>query len=395
MLADESLVFEDDKNKQKKDKTKKNSAPAFNKSNYWRICSCDEPSYLKSAWLVGPSKAVIKNKSEGVIEIDNGSGVSSNATNNSADSKTQSESYSILNSFLGLNLFLEDDNDKTEVNTVLQDNDKTEVNTVTQDDDKTEVNTAPQNNTSGGSGMIVRVGIKGNGFTEWSIQIKQHVDRVKGLIKIGSFKEAYELASNKLDSDGIVINKAETYIIKKDNAEGINKIFPPFIGHCRYAIQAGTLGKSGQTDANLKIFLAVAPINAATKKPEDDCVFEQAYNVSGNVTDGSIGLAIAKIVHASRDSADDKDSFINSLFKSGKSDKDSESSAVEYINDFLKNAFRTPGDHTMYSNFIAIKQYISNLLNDKLLEESSYTLGGSVVSETDIPSQFNNWLIWY
>jgi len=377
---------------------------------------------LKSAWLIGPSKA-IKSKSKGaIIEfVSNSDNQQSNdsvnasdstnnssnkdnttssdnnnsSTNNSNNNQSQSESYSILDSFLGLNLLLEESDDTP-----------TQVNN-REDDDKTEVNPAPQNNSSNTSSdsVIVRVGIKDTGFTDWHIKILQHVDKVKGLIKRGSFKEAYNLASNKIDGDGIIISKAETYIIKKQNAKDINKAFPPFIGHCRYAIDAGTVDDSrdSSNDANLTISLAVAPINAVTKKPKDGAVFNMSYDVVGDITGGKVGSAIASISKAVRDSSDNKNTFVNSLFNSddryNSDDKDSETSKADYLSKFLHKAFRTPGDHTMYSNFIAIKKYIKQCLDKKLLQETKdgYTLGGSPISsETSIPPQFkNNWLIWY
>lgn len=353
-------------------------------SNVWKISEIsisspderfsNEGKMLKSMWMLGPSKAVI---SKGVItDLGNTGSDTSNTDNNentgdaSTDNKEQStntgsesfrHTYSILEAFSHLHKLYEDSTGEDSNNKSNDNGGK---------DNEVEVGKFSY---SAGNVYEFNVGIEDEGYTTWKVAIDSRSDigSVKNAIRAKKFKEAYNIASKSVKSDGLVPLSCTTYI-RKDPG-GKKDIQPPFIGHCRYAIDSGYESEyrsSGDKDG-LTLCLAVAPINGRTKKPDEDVVIQAVYNVTGDITGGVIGKLAASATSKIRDKALGTDS---KRYRDS-DDKDSEESQSDELSDWLHKKFRCVGDHTMYNNFRSLREFIKKQVAAGNLELEALFVG--------------------
>lgn len=208
------------------------------------------------------------------------------------------------------------------------------------------------------------VGIEDEGFTKWKIAIDARADdeAVINAIKSKKLKQAYQIASRSVKSDGLVPLSATTYINKKPS------IPPAFIGHCRYGFDSGS---DEGAESDLTICLAVAPINARTKKPDEKTVIKAIYNVTGDITGGALGNLLVNI----KNSLDNKGN--NSYGRYNDEDTDSEQSKSDELSKYLKKVFKCVGDHTMYDEFLKIRKFIKKHLDSNSLELQSVSIGSN------------------
>lgn len=345
----------------------------------------NEGKMLKSMWMLGPSKAVI---SKGVItDLGNtSSGTSDNNDNTgdaSADNKEQStntnseafcHTYSILEAFSHLHKLYED---STGEDSNQQSNDN---------GDKDNEAQVGKFSYSEGNVYEFNVGIVDEGYTTWKVAIDSRADAgsVKNAIRAKKFKEAYNIASKSVKSDGLVPLSCTTYIRKAPG--GKKDIQPPFIGHCRYAIDSGYESEyrsSGDKDG-LTLCLAVAPINGRTKKPDEDVVIQAVYNVTGDITGGVIGKLAASATSKIRDKALGTDS--SNRYRDS-DDKDSEDNQSDELSDWLHKKFRCVGDHTMYNNFKSLREFIKKQVAAGNLELEALFVGNGRSGSHPINSQ--------
>lgn len=319
---------------------------SFNESDYELACeyTLDEEDrnsaigrYIKNAWIIGPSKAV---KSFGKIILEDKAPSSSNKSTSNTKSNTddnKKESYSIFNSNLSLRYntkFEADGKSSSEVPVF--------------------------------SSFTVKVGIEGNGYTEWKVLLKNlnALIPVKTAIKAGAFKEAYNFASNDKESDGLIVVSVKTFIA---NNTDTRECLPPFMGHCRYGFDAGS--EDTNIDANT-ICLAIAPIDAKNNKPSQDLIFRSTYSVVGDITDGILG----DILNFAKDATKKVGSQVIPGLSSGSDrrysdDKESdEQKATNKLSDFLHKKFKCVGDQNMYPQFKQICDYIKRNVSNKRLE---------------------------
>ena len=363
-------------------------------SNVWKISELsisspderfsNEGKMLKSMWMLGPSKAVI---SKGVItDLGNTGSDTSDNNDNTSDSSTDNKeqstntnseafchTYSILEAFSHLHKLYEDSEGK-DSNQQGNDNGGT--------DDEVKVGKFSY---SEGNVYEFNVGIEDEGYTTWKVAIDSRADAgsVKNAIRAKKFKEAYNIASKSVKSDGLVPLSCTTYIRKAPC--GKKDIQPPFIGHCRYAIDSGYESEyrsSGDKDG-LTLCLAVAPINGRTKKPDEDVVIQAVYNVTGDITGGVIGKLAASATSKIRDKALGTDS---NRYKDS-DDKDSEESQSDELSDWLHKKFRCVGDHTMYNNFKSLREFIKKQVAAGNLELEALFVGNGRSGSHPINSQ--------
>ena len=366
-------------------------------SNVWKISELsisspderfsNEGKMLKSMWMLGPSKAVI---SKGVItDLGNTGGDASdndNASGSSTDNKEQStntnseafcHTYSILEAFSHLHKLYED-SEGEDSNQQGNDNAGT--------GDKVEVGKFSY---SEGNVYEFNVGIEDEGYTTWKVAIDSRADAgsVKNAIRAKKFKEAYNIASKSVKSDGLVPLSCTTYIRKAPG--GKKDIQPPFIGHCRYAIDSGYESEyrsSGDKDG-LTLCLAVAPINGRTKKPDEDVVIQAVYNVTGDITGGVIGRLAASATSKIRDKALGTDSSKRYRYSD---DEDSEENQSDELSDWLHKKFRCVGDHTMYNNFKSLRDFIKKQVAAGNLELEALFVGNGSSGSRPIDAQVSN-----
>lgn len=346
----------------------------------------NEGKMLKSMWMLGPSKAVI---SKGVItDLGNtGSETSDNENTGdaSADNKEQSttdnesfyHTYSILEAFSHLHKLYEDGSGE---DSNQQSNDNSGK------DNEVEVGKFSY---SEGNVYEFNVGIVDEGYTTWKVAIDSRSDAgsVINAIRAKKFKEAYNIASKSVKSDGLVPLSCTTYI-RKDPG-GKKDIQPPFIGHCRYAIDSGYESEyrsSGDKDG-LTLCLAVAPINGRTKKPDEDVVIQAVYNVTGDITGGVIGKLAASATSKIRDKALGTDS--SNRYRDS-DDKDSEENESDELSDWLHKKFRCVGDHTMYNNFRSLREFIKKQVAAGNLELETLFVGNGKYGSHPINAQVSS-----
>lgn len=346
----------------------------------------NEGKMLKSMWMLGPSKAVI---SKGVItDLGNtGSDTSDNENTGdaSADNKEQSttdneafcHTYSILEAFSHLHKLYEDSSGE-DSNQQSNDNGGK--------DNEVEVGKFSY---SEGNVYEFNVGIVDEGYTTWKVAIDSRSDAgsVMNAIRAKKFKEAYNIASKSVKSDGLVPLSCTTYI-RKDPG-GKKDIQPPFIGHCRYAIDSGYESEyrsSGDKDG-LTLCLAVAPINGRTKKPDEDVVIQAVYNVTGDITGGVIGKLAASATSKIRDKALGADS--SNRYRDS-DDKDNEENKSDELSDWLHKKFRCVGDHTMYNNFRSLREFIKKQVAAGNLELEALFVGNGRSGSHPINAQVSS-----
>ena len=368
-------------------------------SNVWKISELsisspderfsNEGKMLKSMWMLGPSKAVI---SKGVItDLGNTGSETSNTDNNdntgdaSTNNKEQStntnseafyHTYSILEAFSHLHKLYED---STGEDSNQQSNDN---------GDKDNEVQVGKFSYSEGNVYEFNVGIVDEGYTTWKVAIDSRADAgsVKNAIRAKKFKEAYNIASKSVKSDGLVPLSCTTYIRKAPG--GKKDIQPAFIGHCRYAIDSGYESEyrsSGDKDG-LTLCLAVAPINGRTKKPDEDVVIQAVYNVTGDITGGVIGKLAASATSKIRDKALGTDS---NRYKDS-DDEDSEESQSDELSDWLHKKFRCVGDHTMYNNFKSLREFIKKQVSAGNLELEALFVGNGRSGSHPIDAQVSS-----
>ena len=207
-----------------------------------------------------------------------------------------------------------------------------------------------------GAHIYVQVLLPNEGYTKWHILVNKEIQdttslkAISNFIQSKKFKEAYKYASSKVNSDGLVFMSAETYLNKDQTI--------PFLGRCRYAINASDDEDSGEDQS---ISFAVAPINCVTKKPDEAYVFLTKYNITGDFTNGKAGELYASLVRH----LDDVNAGKARL---GQSSNDSDDDTTDELDKFLTDIFKTPGDDSMYNRFLQIRDYINDCIKDNTLE---------------------------
>lgn len=250
---------------------------------------------------------------------------SDNAANDSDDEHSQSDS---------------DSNDDS-------DNDEAQDTEDNNNDESTSDNTF-----NAGEHYTFRVVLPNEGYTEWEVVFNSacsNIDQAKNYIRAKKFKQAYNIASDGVDSDGFVPVRLSTFVV--DNM----KIAPPFIGHCRYGFDSGS--EDGEED-NRTICLAIAPINARTNKTDSNLLIQTVYNVVGDISDGKLANLLTNIRNAATSTSDDR--YYN--------DNDDSDNANDELSKFLHKKFKCVGDQTMYKYFLEIKKFIQTHLKNNNLE---------------------------
>ena len=207
----------------------------------------------------------------------------------------------------------------------------------TDDDNKDETGTAEFNP---GSEIYVQVLLPNEGYSIWQLYADQQASNIPSLKAIQKlliakkFKQAYQFASKLSPSEGLVATRCESYLN--------TNIDLPFLGRCRYAINASNDDDVGE---NQSISFAIAPINCVTKKPSEDYVLLARYNVTGDFTNGKAGELSATLSKHFGDVAAGRKNLIPNERDIDDGEYDDETQ--EAIDKFLGNLFKTPGDDSM------------------------------------------------
>ena len=208
-----------------------------------------------------------------------------------------------------------------------------------------------------GAHIYVQVLLPNEGYTKWHILVNKEIQdatslkAISNFIQAKKFKEAYKYASSKVQSDGLVFMSAKTYLNKDQQI--------PFLGRCRYAINASEDEDSGEDQS---ISFAVAPINGVTKKPDEAYVFLVKYNITGDFTNGKAGELYASFVRHLDDVSAGK-------ARLGQPSRDADDDDnTDELDKFLTDQFKTPGDDSMYNRFLQIRNYINDCIKNNTLE---------------------------
>lgn len=344
---------------------------AENENNYIKLCesditvdarTSDKGKLLKNLFMIGPSKAVVK---KGKIEfITSTSNTDSNNTNNaeSSNNATNSQSnstgdnnsntanssyirnrnYTIYEAYSRMRLICEEDTPAQSSSSNQQ-----------QSTDSTDGSDSFK---SGGPIYKFQVVLPSEGYTEWEVTFDancQNVEQAINAIKAKNFKQAFEIASQGLKSDGLVPTSMSTFVVKNP------KTPPAFIGHCRYGFD------SGADDTNVDsrtVCLAIAPIIGNTNKPDQNFVIQAIYNITGDVTGGILGKVLTSLKGIFKKD-NDRDYYNDSS-------DEVEQKISDEVSKYLKSTFKCVGDSTMYDNFLTIKKYLDTQVKEGNLEYS-------------------------
>ena len=232
-----------------------------------------------------------------------------------------------------------------------------------------------------GSSYSFWVKLPDEGFTEWHVHFDKRANREAAIkaIKSKNLKAALDIASKGVGTDGLVPVYCATYIVKKP------KLAPAFMGHCRYGFDCGS--EDSDTEDNLNVCLAVAPIDGVTNKPNENCVISATYNIIGDITGGKIGELAAALNKKADDYAQGEKSY-----DSG-DEEDNEKNQADKISEFLHKAFKCTGDQSMYAQFNQIKKFIDDNLKDGNLE--FVEADSTNIDKTFVTKQGKLKLLWF
>ena len=358
---------------------------------------------LKANFLMGPCRAngiivnvEIPDLQNQTKQDDNKGADNKTATNKSTDNKTVSKSdtqqsqsinpstgkpnekynYSIFESYMAYSNYVfnedsdtnsqsDEDSDTNSQSDKDSDSDKGSNNKLdkkisknaTDDDNKDETGTAEFNP---GSEIYVQVLLPNEGYSIWQLYADQQASNIQSLKAIQKlliakkFKQAYQFASKLSPSEGLVATRCASYLN--------TNIDLPFLGRCRYAINASNDDDVGE---NQSISFAIAPINCVTKKPGEDYVLLARYNVTGDFTNGKAGELSATLSKHFGDVAAGRKNLIPN---ERDLDDEYDDEAQEAIDKFLGNLFKTPGDDSMYKDFVEIRDYLHDQIERGNLE---------------------------
>ena len=341
---------------------------------------------LKSVFLRGPSDSVKSSKGKVTVtetddfksddEDENKEGQNDNSNEQGEGQSSQKESYhySIYEAYSlmyerGRNKKLQKKilntikNNKQVNNSTTQSKetpDKKEPSDNKQPEDNKETeqpneNTQEASHFEEGPHLFINVFLKNEGYTKWEVVVDNRASGKKSEIidDIESYKfdEAYKKASEGLESDGLVPIKVSTYMNEKQPQHC------PFVGHCRWAFDAGSENKEEDSQS---LNLVVAPLNAKTNKPDEKLLFTATYNIVGDITGGVLGQLFA----ATKDIAKDTTSHFLGTDRDNYGDSD----ATDKISKFLHQKFKCTGNSITYYNFFKVRDFIDKQIKAKNLE---------------------------
>lgn len=343
-----------------------------------------EGKILKSAFSMGPSDAVVSNgrvivdytaPSESLPEDEKTKEDSkeNDKADNELDSKStqkqpatepgkESYNYSILESYMNFHTFYEANEDNSANQSGEPSNKDNEPS-----QDKPKLNTSDEKIFNPGKDLYIQIYLPKEGCTVWHIRLDKRANESKVINAINSkkFKQALAIASQGLNTAGLVPLSATTYINSKAEANA------PFVGHCRYAMDSGIEGSTEEDDT---VCMAMAPIDARTNKPNENTVFKTMYNIIDDISNGEID----KIKDNNKEDSED------SASESGSSDK---------VSKWLNSKFKCVGDQSMYDNFLKLREFISKQISEKHLEYDAEA-SDNVKTYKNIPD-IKNGLIYY
>lgn len=329
-------------------------------SDYWMISelkiespdnrNSTEGTLLKVAWMQGVSDAVQK---KGKVSSENYNiPLSSNNKNNKKDTTTQPQQaecyhrYTMLEAYTNMNLFYEAGETQGTLNADNTINNNQEKETVFRDD---------------GNRYTFKVQLKDEGYTEWVIAIDSRANKKSVISAILSkkLKQAYQIASKSIGTDGLIPLSAKTFIA---NNKSVPYKQPPFIGHCRFGFDSGI---EGDHSGDLTICLAVAPISVKTNKPSTDTVIKAIFNVTGDITGGTIGKLSANLKNL-KNNTNNRYSY---------DDDDDKKDTSKEISNYLHKKFKAAGDQSMYDDYLKIRSFLKKCIDNKIITFSSITVG--------------------
>lgn len=352
----------------------------------------DKGTQLKAIFLTGPSEAVMQH---GKVTIVNPSDSQSNQNNNqqsqtqnqqssnndqpggnsdsgnnsqgsqssSGESHANSEgfNYSILNSYMNLRRVYEAD---SESGSGSGNNSSAGSNSGNNSGQDSQPAPTVQDTLRPGSKHTIKVELPGEGCTEYTIQLDSRVESkwpsIKSALESKKFKAAFDIASKSVESDGFAVLRAETKINDKNALQKC-----PFIGKCKWAIDAGSDSSSGGKRAEKlpQVSLAIAAIDAITNKASEDYIYEAVFDIVGDVAGGTIGKL--KALFASNS---DQDRYSGSY----NNDNNKKEDFSDELSAYIHSTLTTPGDSSMYNDFKKARKFIDEKVKAKTLKYSDY-----------------------
>jgi hypothetical protein len=326
----------------------------------------DDGKLLKSVFTQGPSKAVLQSgkvtvsvspvaQDQDPDDQNNSEQNTNNSGNNTNNNKSPNESYhySIYEAYSRHRLF-EADKKPGELNNK---SDNTSDQSTKSDAKSSERNSATD--------LEVVVNLPGEGCTKWHLRLHKNIvdkQRVINAIQSKKFKAAIDIANTQLkesgeneDLEGFKVLSATTMLDKAKEK------LAPFIGKCRYAFDVGS---KDDADQAYDLEIAIAPIDGQTKKPKESTIYRTIYTITGDITNSQLEIftTFTKFKDAIQgNNSDYRDSAESDYAKDPSED----------LSKWIHSKFKSPGDSSMYKQFLNIRKFLEEQIKNKTVEFAS------------------------
>lgn len=334
----------------------------------------DEGKLLKSVFTHGPSKAVMQSGKVTVSESpvaqdqdpdeqkNSEQNTSNSENNNHNESPNESYHYSMYEAY-SRHRFFEADEESGE-------SDNKSDNTQNQTSDQNTENNIESSEHNSATDLEVVVNLPGEGCTKWHLRLHKNVtdkQKVINAIQSKNFKAAMDIANAQLKESGETENLEGFKVLSATTMlDKTKEKLAPFIGKCQYAFDVGS---KDDTDQAYDLEIAIAPIDGKTKKPKENTIYRTIYTITGDITNGQLEgfAALTKL-------KDDIQGNNNRSYRDSDESEDTKDPS-EDLSKWIHSKFKSPGDSSMYKQFLNIRKFLEEQIKNKTVEFADNNAG--------------------
>lgn len=230
-----------------------------------------------------------------------------------------------------------------------------------------------------GGKIGVRVFLENEGYTDWLLYINRpallRIDAIKSALESRKFRDAYDIASKELGTDGIVPVSFKTFI-SEAAVTGSKGAHCPYIGYSSWGIASGDelTDQEAKKDsiASTLVCLALAPFDEKSSKP-GAALFKAQYRILnfGDYEPSKLSKLTSKVADTAKNVASAViDGDVGKAFKDDENSKkdDTPDLVSQKIEDDLGKSNVSGSSPDTYRNFFKARDWVEKEINAKHLE---------------------------